>query len=236
MIRGICGRSRLAIALVVGLALWIWPSTGQAWVYTVVPCGGAFDPCSIVGSYRAPTPDQLAGFNNQLFLDYYKPLLQGQTGTFGLTIKDSNSNGYIIGGVNGPNQIHTQFIFYQGQLLCCFADEPFTLTDINESNDVVGWDIYTTGPTLIHPGVGRELLTAFPDGKQISFYWHPEAIDDSGNILVRCGYPECQDGNVYYELRVSEPGTLALLLPMIAGLALWPVRRRMLEVWVRSGR
>ncbi len=80
-------------------------------------------------------------------------------------------------------------------------------------------------------GIGIEfgtddLVRAYPDGQPISQFWFPIAIDNDGNILARCGPPECRDGNTYYELRVSEPGTLALLLPMIAGLALWPLRRR----------
>lgn len=222
---GLWGMAAFALLFVLLL-----PGRGHAGLYHVVPCGGAFDPCSIVGSNHVPTADQLAGFNNQLLLDYYKPILSGQTGVFSTWITGASSSGYVIGSVSGPNSIHTQFVFYDGQMLCCWADSPFYLADINEGNTVVGWDP-NRGMVAAYGGIGiqfgtDDLVRSYPDGQAISPYWHPVAIDDDGNILARCGYPECRDTPVYYELRVSEPGALALLLPMIAALALWPLARR----------
>jgi hypothetical protein len=219
-----CRFASAVVALAICLFASTLPTESQAAAYTVVRCGGVFEPCTVTATRRTPTATELSGLTNDLLLKFYVPILQGQTGIFDIDIRDSSESGYIIGHVDGPNIIHTEFVFKDGELLCCFTDEPFRINDINSKGVVVGHNFYDTGPYIAKAPFAEngDLPEVDPDGIPISFYWNLEAIDDSGNILAYCYFSSCE--GEYFELRVNEPGTLSLFLAAFLGLFLW--RRR----------
>jgi len=184
-------------------------------IYSVQPCGGIYDPCTVQQAFRTPTADQLVGLDSQLFADYFtaEHIYHGEPGGFSFSIRDSSPE-YIIGTVSGPNEIHTQFVFSGGALLCCIADDPFVIRDINDEGLVVGNNIYFAGPYVTNaPNAQHGFMPLVdPNGIQIGDQWQFLAIDNSDNILAECnGPPQCSIAG-FYELRgVDEPSPLMLL-------------------------
>src|SRR5918993_1075789 len=72
--------------------------------YEMSLCGGVFNPCTVSLSRRLPSAQELAGLSSDLFMEFFKDLLRGQTGTAQWTVTDSSANGVIIGSVHAPNQ------------------------------------------------------------------------------------------------------------------------------------
>jgi len=177
-------------------------------IYNAQPCSGSYPPCTIVPTYRNPTVDQFAGLTQQAFSDYFSQYAGGQTGIYSFSAFDSSPN-YVIGQVFGPNSIVAQFIYHDGQIICCGTDIPFVIFQINNNDLLIGYNIYGNGPFLAEAGPNVDAPLPYPivHGVQIGFDWTFSELDEENNILAIDPY-----GN-RYELRVAdEPGSLSLLV------------------------
>jgi hypothetical protein len=203
---------KLALALLVAAI----PAAADLIPYSVTACGQASQPaCSIFSVSHVPTAEDTLGLDNALFANYF--IAHGLTGAvvnpqFSWTPIAANSEGEVIGRVSGDNEIHTQFVYYQGQLLCCTTDDPFTLSDINDNDLIVGHYF----EALLANGAGVPL--PFPQiDPTLSFLVSGPgrftAIDDQNRIL------EDFQGQQYMLQPVPEPSSAGLLCVAIIACA-----------------
>lgn len=199
--------------------------------FNMTACGSGIAPCDVVATRRAPTAAELAGLNQSAFLTYMAPLLNGQTGAFNWSITDSSSSGFVIGSVSGPNSIITQFVFHQGQVVCCSIDEPFRLSDINDNNYIVGFNpggppgLLLYAPSLqpgsmtpINYSVSLDPRVTASAFASVSTF---TAIDNNNRILgsIRFGGPD------FVITPTPEPTSMALFVTAAAVLG-WQFRKR----------
>lgn len=209
---------RILVMAAFALATCAWadpiPLGGE---YRLRQCGAGFAPCDVAFSYRAPSAAELAGLDQALFFSFMQPILNGwTTGSFNWTVRDSNSNGYVIGRVEGPNNIHTQFVFRAGQLYCCYTDAPFSLWDINDNNVIAGFSngaFGANGP-YVDGAFGFPLQLSAADRTILSNpFLVAEAIDNQNRILIGNGA-----GVGRYILEpVPEPASILLLGAVLIG-------------------
>src|SRR5579863_4499276 len=137
----------LGLSGVLGATLLPPPELSEP--YTITPCGQPEQvACSVTPAGTTPTAADLQGLTNNLFVNFfvargYGPLMFSAPTppVFGWTPRMANANGYVIGDVYGTfAEIHTEFIYHAGQVLCCTGDSSgdFGLFDINDQNVVVG--------------------------------------------------------------------------------------------------
>ncbi|MFO1059821.1 MAG: hypothetical protein U1E53_22985 [Dongiaceae bacterium] len=188
--------------------------------YVATPCGGAFAACTIAPAVRSPTPDQLAGLDDAAIVAY----LQAQSisgvdpaGHFGISITDSSAD-YVVGSLFGPNLIATQFVYGAAGLICCVADTPFAIRDINDNDIVVG---FNNGPFVaaIGPSSGYASRAIILNPEVLDSLPHTTflAVDDTNSILAR------RFGQDYELHPVPEPPALALFCAGLV-MVLWTAR------------
>ncbi len=153
----------------------------------------------------------------------------------------SNDNGYVFGSVQGPNMIRTQFLYREGELLCCTTDEPFFLSAINDNNILVGGFATAPGPFIAYAGFDADKrkipLNIIPDPRVPLNNWllyGYTAIDSHNNILAkgpgqtfvldpvfhpRMSQDRAAQGSSLSSDAVPEPGSLLLMLVGVVGLA-----------------
>src|ERR1044071_10228329 len=115
----------LGIGIVIALQCQVFASPISNIIYTLVNCNQISQPCNNFDSSNgAPPPDYLNGFDQQAFKTFYESQGYQPTQDFNITIRGNNSSGYVYGRVfdGGIPTFDTQFVFYQGQILCCTTD------------------------------------------------------------------------------------------------------------------
>src|SRR5713101_4378164 len=162
--------------------------------YQAVACDGIYAPCDFVGAERSPTSHDTAGLTSDLFRSFFehKGILRGMPGNITWEAEGSNDNGYVFGSVQGPNMIRTQFLYREGELLCCTTDEPFFLSAINDNNILVGGFATAPGPFIAYAGFDADKrkipLNIIPDPRVPLNNWllyGYTAIDSHNNILAK---------------------------------------------------
>jgi PEP-CTERM motif len=197
-----------------------------------------FNPCTVSLSRRLPSAQELAGLSSNLFMEFFKDLLRGQTGTAQWTVTDSSANGVIIGSVHAPNQIHTEFVFENGKLTCCTIDHPYALVDINDAGLAIGY--------MPFDGRQNAFLTRAASGGPVRFHiggygqippfiFDPRVTPELRNSLIRLD-AIANDGRVLGRLgatqqfvltpeEIPEPESFALLATGLITFA-WIYRKR----------
>ncbi len=125
--------------------------------------GVYYGPCLSHPTARPPAPDEFLGLNNALFAAWFDAHGIPNAGTFRWWVTDTSDNHTVIGHVNGPSAVYTEFVFRFGQLYCCVTDAPFSIRDINNHDVVVGYS----------PGSGYIALA-----KSAENGWQPAFIPD----------------------------------------------------------
>ncbi len=195
--------------------------------YKAAYCGGSFEPCTVTRSTREPKPAELVGLTNEAFAEFFAGYYTDPNPMFSYFVKDSNVNGYVIGEVMGPNMIHTNFVF-DGSIICCIKDAPFTIADINNNDLVVVHMAYDIGNSFLASVRDAEEGGFVPNivrGVPFSYTWNFEIIDENNNLLASCVVPEYCDGGLFVQLIViREPRTT--LVFAVATLAIFTLARR----------
>ena len=96
-------------------------------IYTLVNCDQPSHPCANFNSSKGPPPvNYLSGFDQQAFQTFYESQGFQPTQDFDILIRGNNSAGYVYGRVfdGGITGFDTQFVYYQGQVLCCTMTFP----------------------------------------------------------------------------------------------------------------
>lgn len=196
--------------------------------YDVQKCGASIDSCSEISPGLhggAPPAGYLDGFGQAAFAEFYERIIHGDTGHFSPLTRGATSGGYVFGRVSGPVGITAPFIFHGGEVICCFADEPVNIVDMNEFGLFVGnlqgfgWGyLGAVDKPLID--IPSQIPLFFVGDVPNSFFLATFiGIDNDSTILARFG-------SDYYQLvAVSEPITLAVF--GIALTALGWCRRRL---------
>jgi hypothetical protein len=201
--------------------------------YQAVACDGNYAPCDFTPFTRTPTPSDTAGLTSDAFLQYFQSRGYPYGGIFQWSAVGSNDNGYVFGNVYGGNQVHTQFIYRAGQVICCFTDEPFRLDGINDNNIVVGYDPYSgiygpVGSFVAYAGLDADLhnvyvpilpdpVAGLPSGSSVPFL----GIDKDNRILAQGS----SNGQYFVLGSVPEPAGILLLASFLGILALGSKQR-----------
>ncbi|MGD9614830.1 MAG: PEP-CTERM sorting domain-containing protein [Alphaproteobacteria bacterium] len=197
-------------------------------VYSLTICGGSGppqpgSPC-YVEQAQAPIPS-LDGLDEaiQEFYDPYNPaapLYYGATG--------ANASGYTYGSVTDGNNIHAQFVFYQGAILCCTKDFPYLITGLNDNGIFIGnypgqsfvsslinqFEIGPQVPTLDAPSIAL-LESMMPTGYEWEYFWFDIAfwsIDNENRISGDSPFGS------FVLTPIPEPASGLLILTALAGL------------------
>jgi hypothetical protein len=117
-------------------------------VYHLTICGDGThngpqpgSPCYVQPA-QVPPPPEMMPIVREAINKSYPELLPGHEWYIG--IGGSNKQGYVYGRLYGATLLYsdwdTQFIFYQGQILCCHIDMPYWLGGLNDSGVFIGDD------------------------------------------------------------------------------------------------
>lgn len=179
----------------------------------MIPCNGPGQTACDVQSVTNPEPEP--GLTNALFQEWFSSCCFGSTGSYGWHITDVNNSGMALGQVDGADEVHTAFVYYDGRLICCL-DDMLYLSDINDNGYIVGDD--ANGPVVLYCNGGVcnqsrsfvpfNLVGEYPVGNPYGFFYEYapffQSIDDENRILAGHGAHE-------YEL-VPTPEPRAIVL------------------------
>ena len=203
--------------------------------YIVTPCNGAGQPtCNV---QFALNPQPVSGLTNALFQSFFGSFgfTGASTGTYTWSVTDVNSSGVAIGQVRDVNiLIDTGFVFDQGSLICCTADQ-LRFRDINDNGFVVG--NFSTGTGFdafvayccggLNDGQNRIGVTFVPPIYNHAFSFGTFlGIDDSERILAT-SFAFSQK----YELDPTPEPRSLLLLTTVLGSTVFVIQR-----WMSSRR
>lgn len=208
-------------------ALCFTATAAQATVYHATFCD---DPaaCHIAPPQGAPAgfPDISAQIN--AFYAPFNPVMP-----LSYFVTGSNSQGVAYGQAwEDLGQIDAQFVYRDGDIICCTFDAPYRLAALNDSGVFIGRDsnsiLFVSSEITDHevvpyvPMLDAESAEAF--GSSL-YSWMTEirAIDGAGRISGIGG----PTGSFLLEpiaLQVAEPGSMGALLGALAGLSM--LRRR----------
>lgn len=177
--------------------------------------------CHVAGHGTASGP----GPTNQDFFDFFSQYIfvSPADGNFSWETK-SNKRGDWFGLVDGPDGIHTSYVWHGGKVLCCLLDEPYTITDGNDHGLFIGEDIYGTSnsgqpfyPTFLAVQWGPYALAPVSyaltaHAWSVTGGWADfVSIDDKDRILAIGG----PTGWLEFD-PVPEPATALILAPLLA--------------------
>jgi hypothetical protein len=148
-----------------------------------------------------------------------------------------NNNGYVYGYATNANNTFFQYIFHQGEVLCCTLDFPHHIAGANDHNVFIANMPGTLYPSILSFGVeGVDQLGELPveldaesraliestlaDGRTWEWFFYENsftAIDNDNRIS---GLSAAVGYYLLTPAQVPEPGSLALLLGGLAGLLL----------------
>jgi hypothetical protein len=128
--------ARLTVAIGLFILIINVVFTTTAFAYQIISFSGttynllecpAGNPCNFA-SGNNPPPAYLNGLTQQAFTSFYANYQPTQA--FSWAIEGYNNQGYVFGSVlgGGITAFDTQFVFYQGQILCCTLDQPYRIT------------------------------------------------------------------------------------------------------------
>jgi hypothetical protein len=210
-------------------------------------CGGEYAPCTVTGTNRTPTVQELAG----LTVDAVRSQLfawNGPDANYWWEVTDSNADGVIIGGLRGTNSVDTQFVYHNGVLHCCTTDHPFRITDINDNGLMIG--ILPQAPrqlgTPYYPSGGMPFgfigfaPTSRAEPRHIAqIIFDPRidpqsplrfiGIDNNNNVLGGVGTGLYPSGQMFELTPTPEPESVVLFATVLAGYGLVHWRRRRSE-------
>jgi hypothetical protein len=185
--------------------------------YYDIPCGGLGQvKCSIVQGGQTPTAQDLQGLDNAAFVQFFQGIEQGPNPGFSWGPVGASADGYVIGSVDGDDNIDTGFVYHNGQVLCCMVDEPFQLAGINNLDVIIGWN-QDSGPFVADAAsagttdVNEEQLTfanpSFDPYALGPFDFFFTAIDDQNRILADINGQQY----MFTPTPVPEPASVLLL-------------------------
>jgi len=154
------------------------------------------------------------GLTNAAFQAFFGPSLGAPSGTsYGWLVTDVNNSGVAIGHVMFPlggGLGDTSFVFDNNQVVCCTADFPFLLNDINDNGFVVGqnpagllFGFVADCCSLLSAQTPLAMTFTTP---QPELFRNFMGIDDSNNISA-LGF----SGQRYDLFSSPEPGSIVLL-------------------------
>jgi hypothetical protein len=200
-------------------------------IYDATQCRGtpfpgteSLPPCTVTGTFRAPTPDQLVGLTATAFTNYLvdNGAVVPAGGFDSFSVEDSSAN-FVIGVAFGGTVFYSFVYDSHEHFRCCTANFLW-IRDINDSDTVVG--IGRPGHFFVgqapHAQEAPMPIVIGPTGPLTELVFN--AIDDAGDIAASTGL----GGRVgFFDLTprgVPEPATASLFV-VGAGFCWW-LRRR----------
>lgn len=228
-------RATLAAAALICLA-----ATARAdLVYHLTACGGGApqpgSPCFVQQEGGPPPANAADGLNEAAFEDFFNGHGLSGNEPYGWTVNGGNKAGYLFGDLAGQGFfLDTQFVFFQGQVLCCYADFPYRLIALNDHGLFIGdnggqpFVSSEIDPFNVFSGV-TALDAASQQFLADQENWHLDgarflAIDNADRIS---GVSAVFGGFILTPVdpaAVPEPGSLVLLVGMLA-LLMWRYKR-----------
>lgn len=132
--------SVLLSAFVLSIVAVASASRASEIVYNAYICTLGVD-CNVGTHGTAPSSP---GPTNADFRQFFNAHLGGydySDASFAWSTK-TNALGEWFGAVSGPNEVHTQYLWQGGDMICCTIDEPYTIADGNDFGLFVGYDVY----------------------------------------------------------------------------------------------